>query len=418
MKKSSGGIERLRGIAGLILGFGAGQGAMFLAQSWLVVRGELAFVGQVGLGLAGLSLGQLVADCGGIFILSRHAAQRQSDGYFASANLIRSAFGITAVLILAAVAYYAAGPIERAVVLGGVASISLWAINLAGMLDGLGRSEISGPISSFSWLFAALGLLLFDADRPEASGLLIGLLFTVGTALTIICQYIIARRLGRRVLAARPSRGDMRAFMREGGFFLLANVPGQFYGRSLILVAKIFLGTDAAGAVVYARSIVTAATQAITFVRRVEFPVLAHQLSGGKLKIREMLGLQWWSIGGSILYLMAVSGSILLVPGSVLSGSSESIPIALLCLSAPIPLWAVSSSFQQAFLTVGNTRLYAVVGNLGLLVAGTLILGTIRHLGLFAILWGEVATYGIQTIVYLWFYRSTLGAVEQVPNAR
>lgn len=397
-------IERLRGIAGLVFGFGAGQGALFLAQSWLVLRDELAFVGQVGLGLAGLSLAQLVADCGGVFILSRHAAQGRGDGFFASANVVRALFGISAALVLALIAYFAGGATERAVILGGVAAIVIWSLNLVGMLDGLGRSAISGPLSSIAWLLAALGLLAYDPARPEASGLLVGGLFSLGALITICAQYVIAYRAGRRVLTARPSMREMKSFAKEGSFYLLANIPAQIYGRSLIVIANVFLGAEVAGAVVYARNLVTAATQGITFVRRVEFPALAQRLANAALPIRQVLGLQWWSIGASLAFVAVVVAVVTL--GPELGGSGEeSVRTALLCLSIPVPIWTLSSSFLQAFLALGNTRIYAIVANTTIWIGAGLILLTVRQMGLQSFLLGEFLIYGSQLCSYLFYYR-------------
>lgn len=401
---SKGSTRRLQGIAGLVLGFGAGQGAMFLAQSWLVFRGELTFVGQVGLGLAGLSLAQLVADCGGVFILSRHAAQGRDDGFFASANAVRAIFGLAAALVLALAAHLAGGATEKAVILGGGAAVAIWSINLAGMLDGIGRTAISGPLSSISWLLAALGLLCHDPARQVASGLLVGGLFSLGAVITIIFQYVIIHRAGRRVLTARPRLEEMREFAKEGVFYLLANVPAQIYGRSLIVIAKVFLGSEVAGAVVYARNLVTAATQGITFVRRVEFPALASQFASVRLPIRRVLRLQWWSIGGSVAFLGVIVTAVLLGP-EIGSSGEESVRTALLCLSIPVPLWALSSSFLQAFLALGNTRVYAIVANSTIWMAVGVILLTIRDLGLHSLLWGECLMYALQLCFYLIYYR-------------
>jgi len=389
---------------------------MFLAQSWLVIQGELAFIGQVGLGLAGLSLAQLVADFGGTFILSRQAARGRGDGYFASANIVRVIVGLLAAGILLAVALYAGGPIEKAVIVGGTAAICFWSVNLVGMLDGLGRSSISGPISGLSWLFASIGLFLHDESRPVESGVLIGALFSVGAAFTVCWQYIIAYRSGRRVISARPNLAEMREFAREGGYYSLANAPGQFYGRGLILISTIFLGADITGAVVYARNLVMVATQGITFIRRVEFPALARRLSCDTLDVRSMLRLQWWSICGSVVYLAFVLLALPFIPTFVSDSSADAIPVALLCLSLPIPIWALSSSFQQAFLAVGDTRIYALVGNIGLVIATSVILGTIGVVGVYALMAGELVTYMCQAGMYYWCYRKMLPAREIGPK--
>lgn len=407
------GAGRLKGIFALATGFAIGQGAMFLAQTWLILSGELDIVGRVGLALAGLSLAQVIADCGGTFLLARHAAQGRGREYLASANLVRFAVGLAATTILLVVALLAADPVERAVLLGGVASVIIWSLNLAGLLDGIGRTQSSGPIGSLSWFFAACGLALFDISQPVRSGILVGGLFSIGTAVSVILQYRIAHRAGYTLASLRISAVLVREFAREAGYYTFANVPAQMYGRGLILLAKTFLGAEVAGGVVYARNLITAAMQGITFIRRVEFPALARHSAEAGYSLRTAFRHQWWSIAGSFVFLSLIGGVLLLAPGA-LGGKSGSVALALICLSLPVPLWACSSAFGQVALAVGNTRIYAAVINGSIAVGVGVILASIRGAGIFALLWGESAMYSVQILAYLIYQRVVIMRVGEV----
>lgn len=395
---------RLKGIFALATGFAIGQGAMFLAQTWLIVSGELDIVGRVGLALAGLSLGQVIADCGGTVLLSRYAAQGRGQEYLASANLVRLAVGLSTAVVLLILALFAADPVERAVLLGGLAANVIWSLNLAGLLDGIGRTASSGPISSLSWLFAAFGLAIFDVGQPERSGIVVGSLFSIGSAISVILQYRIARRAGYTLAASRLSAVLVREFAREAGYYTLASIPSQIYGRSLIVIAKAFLGAEMAGGVVYARNLITAAMQGISFIRRVEFPALTRYFAGERYSLRTAFRHQWWSIGASFAFLAFVGGLLLVAP-AVVGGRSGSVALALICLSVPVPIWAFSSAFGQVALAVGNTRIFAAVINCSLALGVGVILASISTVGIFALLWGEAAVYGVQILTYLLYPR-------------
>src|ERR1043166_2001414 len=133
---------RLFKIAGLLTGFALGQGSMFLAQTWLVANSQLIAVGEIGLGLAIVSLAQWTADWGGTLLLSRHAAIDETVGYVRAAIAVRLSLAgpiIAAVLIFCVV--YEETQFVQGMVWGGAASALIWAFNLTGYLDGKGRSE-------------------------------------------------------------------------------------------------------------------------------------------------------------------------------------------------------------------------------------------------------------------------------------
>ena len=375
-----------------------------MAQTWLIISGKLEIVGSVGLALAGLSLGQVISDCGGIVLLARRAAQGRAQECLASANLVRLAVGIAAAVILIVVAALAADPVEFAVLLGGAASVVIWSLNLAGLLDGIGRTASSGPISSLSWLFTSVGMVFFDVSQPVRSGVIVGVLFSVGTAVSVVLQYRIARGAGVTLAKSRISTSLVREFAREAGYYTLASVPSQIYGRSLIAIAKAFLGAEMAGGVVYARNIITAAMQGISFIRRVEFPALTRHLATEGYRLKTAFRHQWWSIAASFAFLLFVGGLLLVTP-EVIGGRSGVVALALICLSVPVPIWAFSSAFGQVALAVGNTRVFAAVINGSVVLGIGVILATISAIGIFALLVGESVVYGAQFLTYLLYPR-------------
>ena len=55
----------------LIGSFGMGHGSLFLAQTWLLAKGELSFLGLFGASFALITLPPLPADWGGVVLLAR-----------------------------------------------------------------------------------------------------------------------------------------------------------------------------------------------------------------------------------------------------------------------------------------------------------------------------------------------------------
>jgi len=400
-------------VAGLVAGFVLGQGSMFLAQTWLVARDELAVVGAVGLGLALLSFAQWAVDWGGLVILSRLAATREDTGYLAAACVVRICVAtVLFTAILGGTFAFADTELLRGVLLGGAASVWVWAFNITGYLDGTGHSRYSGPINSLFWLAASGGIVVMDVGRPFAAGATVGGLFLAGVIVAVSAQHLIARVIGRPVRGQKPSRADIISFTREGSLFCLAGVPAQLYGRVLIVIVAATLGAEMAGVYVYIRNILVAANQGVMFVKRVEFPRLAKAVQDGVPTVSQMLFLQSGSIAVSTLCYAALLVAILVL--------SDMVPERFIVISDPlilfgilIPVFGLSSAFSRMVVALERMGAYALViwATLPFSIAAVLVF--IENLGLSAIVFSEAGMYCAQIAIYFAIVRRIVSSAVQ-----
>lgn len=384
---------------------------MFLAQSWLVATHRTVALGEIGLGLAILSLAQWAADWGGTLLLSRHAAVDDTSGYIRAAILFRLC--LTPLILLATGSFvvgYTDAPLIRGLILGGSASVVLWALNLTGYLDGKGKSALSGPVSGLCWFTASIAVVVVN-QRTFAAGLTIGLCFTVGILATVLIQYAIAARNGIGVGFRMPPKADIRRFAKEGTLMCSADLPAQIYGRCIILIAAAYLGSEATGTYVYIRQILVGSIQAINFLLRVEFPYVVRYILAGSAKITGIIRLQRWSIGSSLLTGVAIA-AVAMFLDRLLPQSFQRIAQLLPYFSVLVPAAILDVILGQSVIASDAVALYSIV--ILCTTAGSVIciLSTITRVGLLSIVLGETAMYSVQTLLFVSILRSRVRAVR------
>jgi len=281
-------IGRMLNVALLVAGYGFGQGSIFLAQSWLVARGQLELLALFGTHFAFAIFGILVVEAGSLTLLARHAASLEH-GEETAAVLWRTFWEtsvvrvvLAALVIAAALAFAAFGaahPFSRDYVLWAAPAFLLWAVNAAGFLDGLKLSGISGISGSCPYAASAVALVLARNADPAQAGALLGGALSAGYALTLVLQFAALRLAGWRPLLLRPTRRGVVSAARDGLALLAATLPGQVYYRLQLLISSAWLGPAPTALLVYLKQIVSAAAQLISFFRRVEFPALVRRLA-------------------------------------------------------------------------------------------------------------------------------------------
>lgn len=272
----------------LLSGFGLGQGAIFVAQTWLVAAGDYHFLAAFGTHFLFAVLGTFVVDAGSVTTLARHAAASPRDS--ASRERLWQAFWNTvtfrlsvALILAGATIAYAMSPIadgfSRFYALLIVPAFLVFAGNAAGLLDGLKFSGISGMCGALPYASSAFALVLARHASPELAGAVLGAAFSVGCVLAVAVHWLVLTMFGWK-----PRRGTVtaRGFLlaaREGGAMLGVLLPGQVYGRVQIVLSAAHLGSETTALFLYVKQIVSGVIQIIAFVQRVEFPTLVRRLS-------------------------------------------------------------------------------------------------------------------------------------------
>lgn len=391
---------RLFRIGGLIAGFGLGQGSMFLAQSWLVATGRIAMLGEIGLGLAVLSLVQWAADWGGTLLLSRHAATEESLDYIRSAIAVRVCLIAPILGVTVVAAAYTQSPLVSGMIWGGSGAGLFWAFNLTGYLDGKAKSTLSGPISGLAWLTAAIGLIVAPTQPQFYAGMVIGSCYAAGTAATVFIHYAIAARTGVPISPGAPTIANMRRFAVEATLYCLSDLPAQIYGRSIILVVTSQLGVQIAGIYVYIRQIVIAVAQGLNIMTRVEFPRIARHLRESVTNVGTILEMQVASIVVAILIALSLVMFAIYFP-STIPPDFKPILQYLPLFSVLIPLGLVSLVLGQAIVVQRATIYYALVMLTSMIISIISIFTLVGLLGLLSIALIESMMYIMQITFFV-----------------
>jgi hypothetical protein len=302
----------------LVAGLGFGQGSIFIVQTVLVASGEYGLLAAFGTHYSFAIFGVILVDAGASVILAREVARSAGEPVsrdavwriFCETSAIRL---FVAALVGAAAVGYAFGftsdGFSRWYVALALPGLLCWAVNGVGLLDGLRLSGVSGITGSAAYVMTAIGLAL-AAHRPaETAGAILGASFSVGYLVTLGAQWIALGRKGWIPQFRRVTRAGLSRSLRDGGALLFQLVPGQVNMRVQLVLSTVYLGAETTALFVYAKQIVTAATQIIGFVLRVEFPGLVERLAGtAQHSFASILGAQKMALYCAIFFTVGIAG--------------------------------------------------------------------------------------------------------------
>lgn len=353
---SSANIQRqwLLNISLLIAGLGLGQGAIFAVQTALVAVGEYKLLSAFGVHYSFAILAILMIDAGGSTILARMVARRPPEHgpgddvwqAFCEMSAIRL---LIACLIGTAAAVYAFGfasdGFSRWYVALALPGLLLWSVNAVGLLDGQRMSGVSGIAGSAAYLVTAIGLALAAHRSPAAAGGILGGAFSAGYLVTLVAQWVVLGRMGWFPRYRKLTRNGLLTSARDGFALLFQLVPGQVNMRVQLVLSAAYLGTETTALFIYAKQVVTALTQIVGFVLRVEFPGLVAKLAtSGRQSVASILGAQKATFYLASTFAAATAG---------LSGIAAAIPgfglrhaAVVVMLFAPT-IWTVSLSLMM-----------------------------------------------------------------------
>lgn len=282
-------LSSMANIALLFGGYGFGQGAVFLAQTWLIAAGEYRLLASFGTHFLFAVLGSLVVDAGSSTTLARHAASSSRE---TGAEELSKAFWDTCVfrmllavaLVVAAGIYalaFAPDGFSRNYALFAAPGLLVVGCNAAGLLDGFKLSGLSGMSAAFPYASSALVLVVAARHAaPEAAGAALGAAFAAGSLLMVAMQWIALGNLGWLPHARTTTLRGLRRAAREGGAMLCVHLPAQLYGRAQVVMSATWFGAETTALFLYAKQVITGVLQIIAFVQRVEFPTLVASMSG------------------------------------------------------------------------------------------------------------------------------------------
>lgn len=274
----------------LVGGYGAGQGSLFLAQTWLVARNDLGLLAFFGTHFAFAVLGILIVEAGSIVGLARFTVISETEklptGWIWERYWETSVFRlcIAATLSSGVLAYlflFAPDETTSRFAIFFLPALLLWSFNCAGLIDGLNLSGVSGITASFPFFFASVALWACNVFTVTDKGAVLAAAVSLGYAMSVASHFGLLIFLGYSPRFSMPSRqGLLRAF-RDGTALLLTQTPGQFYFRFQLLVCSTVLGEASTAIFVYVKQIVVGFIQITGFLRRAEFPGLIKSMNDG-----------------------------------------------------------------------------------------------------------------------------------------
>jgi O-antigen/teichoic acid export membrane protein len=363
-------LPQIVNIGLLVAGLGLGQGTIFIVQTMLVAAGQYELLAAFGTHYSFAIFAIIAVDAGASTTLARLVARQSVDRrsndevwrFFWETSTIRL---LTALVIGIAAAVYALGfasdEFSRWYVMLALPGLLLWAVNGVGLLDGRGLSGVSGITGSTAYMITAIGLALAAHRSAEEAGAILGGAFSIGYLAAVGAQWIV---LGRRGWLPQPrmiTRAGLLRSLKDGAALTFQLVPGQITMRIQLVLSTIYLGAEITALFIYAKQIVTASTQIIGFVLRVEFPGLVERLAApGRHGLASVLGAQKMALCTAAVFAIGVTG---------LSGIAAAMPDFALHRAASIIASFSPTILTQSFLLLMMQAL-AALGAFGFIAKG------------------------------------------------
>ncbi|KQX42484.1 hypothetical protein ASD04_00475 [Devosia sp. Root436] len=399
--------QKINNLALLVGGYLAGQGGLFLSQSWLLANEQVSLLAAFGLCFSVAGLFAILVDFGFITVLARHVAVSGETPH--SIYWVAVATRMLPVLatVFAAVAWICwpgSSPFSRSYALFALPGVVAWSFNLTGILDGLRLSGVNGIAAAMPFLLSAAALIVAGDVDPTIAGALLGAALSLGYFGGLVLQVcVLLRRHKRYLVFSSPTFREIADLAPSAVKALLTTLPGQVYFRAQLAICAWLLGDNAVALLIYCKQIVTAFLLMASFLRRVEFPDLAQALAGATAApLRVVYRMQ---LGGTLFGLFGFVGVLMasLVANQVLSGPLTEAARYLSLFSILIFSGAVSSATVQGLLATARFGAAALASAIASVAGVGLSLATVAWLGIvgfvLADLVGNVASGIVSSIM-------------------
>lgn len=384
----------------MLIGFGAGQGAIFLAQTALILEKRTELLTNFGTCFSFAMLGILLVDSGSVSIFARGVVQFTKNKN--SAKPISDLFWeytvyrlfISVLIAVCSVSYVftlAPNGFALGFFIFATPALFIWAFNSAGVFDGLNLSGISGAINAIPYLCAALGLY-FGRDLPAwNSGSCAGAMLSIGYFFAVIIQFGILKFKNIKLGFKFPIKNAILT-SKDGISMIGIMVPGQLYYRFQLVVSIYWLGPDATAVFIYVKQIVNALSQVLSFVRRAEFSVLVESLEENPKSIfRSIFKVQKAGTAISIIFSLS-----LLLCGYTLEfigGGTKHIGIFLMLFSPTVFSVTLVLALQQALIAMSLATAMPISIAIAMMAGAIVSIALIAPLGIVALVIGEIAQH-------------------------
>ncbi|MBC9879331.1 hypothetical protein G8O24_18485 [Bradyrhizobium sp. INPA01-394B] len=395
---------RLINVVLLVGGYGLGQGAIFVVQTWLVARGAFELLSSFGTLFSFAMLSIFLIDAGSTTTLARRIAGLADDDasdeeiwpVFWATVVVRG--GIALALATGAIVYalgFAADLFSRYYLMSIIPGLAVWTCNAVGMLDGRRLSGVSGITGSLAFATSALALVLAVNMPPPVAGGILGSAFSLGYVLTVAAQWVALKRVGQRIRFRRPGLSGVRQAFLDGAALVSQFVPGQLILRAQLVMSTVYLGAESTALFVYAKQAVVATTMLVGFIMRVDFPGLVQKLKQEESPgLRTLCEAQKLAIATAIFFAAAmfvVGMAAPLIPQDNLARAAE----LLMAYAPTIVIISMVTIMMQGTAAMGDYVAGAKAIAISTLVGTIASYAAIGWFGIYALLAGEVTGHGL-----------------------
>lgn len=264
-------------IFSLLLGFGLGQGSMFLAQTYLLYhqRFELASSSAIGLGF--LSLTYWTVEMGGIFTFNKAFQKSTSDicNYFTARFIL--GLGVAVISLVALISIKAKDELLFGVITIAPAIAVATTVSLLGYIDATQKNQKISHMSGLPWIFASISLLLPQhLTTPYQHGITIGLAFLAGQLLFTLAQHACMRREVNQLNFKSIKNKEVISYLKDGVAYNISFSSSQIYGRTTPMLIDTIIGAKISSLYIYTRNITNMFSQVAIFAKRIEFNRLSQ----------------------------------------------------------------------------------------------------------------------------------------------
>jgi hypothetical protein len=401
----------------IALGFIIGQGAMFLAQTYLIMEGKLELLSQVGIGLGFLSLLQWLSDMGGTFLTSRYLNESKYKlaSFFAASVLL---FVICIIIYFIILSIYKTNEFTSGVLKYGVVILLLGSLNLTGLVDYLQRNKAVSPFSGLHWLFCSIALVVFGNNiAPHVLGEILGISYVVGVLVNLVIQFLFTKAELVPIiheLKKLKFKSVVNVFF-EGVAYNISFVASQSYGRFIPLIIEKYVGAPASGVFIYTRNITNMCGQFVMFARRVEFRSLI-KLEISSFTFFKLFNKQKFSFMISGLFFVGVIFiKVMSLYVDNLIENQHEIITSLIWLSTIFLGFNLSSMFSQYLLSLGKMYLNSFVQSVSIALTFIFIFSFISEHGLYSVYFSELLMHFLRICIFvfmIFIFRRNKNSIE------
>jgi len=387
-------------VISMVVGFGLGQGAMFFVSTWLVLIGDFKLLADLGIMLGLLGLFQWIGDWGGVYLFPKQMEKGGFDDFFKKFMLARLFLSLIIVSLFIVVAAAIDLPdFYKLVMIYSLATLLIWSLNIAGVIDALGLNSKVGFYSGLNWMLSAATVFLFYGSENLIA--IIGLAFLLGTLITLFIQFLVSKGWGWcSGFCYIDIDIDFEVVWLSFRYNLLFAI-GQIYGRALLILVDYMAGPSVSGVFVYVKQIYNACGQVVIFARRVEYKNVVGYV-GVDLGFSP-LGLIWVQRKGGYISFLGIILSLLVFCAAFYFGVDD-VFVDLLwnvfLFSCVLFLWYLATSLSQGVIALGKLGFQiavvtssSIVGLLSIFLMG-------RFLSVENIAFVEAIMFSVQFFIY------------------